>query len=142
MTLTIDFEINENNLFDIYISDNLGGTGVNIQGKSIEETMSQLNNHIEYYLNNVYFKVNGVEVLSRLDFESLPMPLNTEKISNATMQQIANEVFGTLKVNYGITDTIKYFNQDEDISDKLWDKINEKYFDLIEKIGVNYGMTY
>ena len=142
MTLTIDFEINEDNLFDVYVSDNLGGTGVNIQGKTIEETMSQLNNHIGYYLNNVYFKVNGVEVLSRLDFESLSMPLNTEKISNATMQQIANEVFYTLKLNYGITDTMKYFKQDEDISDKLWDKINEEYFDLIEKIGVNYGMTY
>ena len=50
--------------------------------------------------------------------------------------------FDTLKVNYGITDTMKYFNQDEDISDKLWDKINEEYFDLIEEIGVNYSMTY
>lgn len=142
MTLTIDFEINENNLFDVYVCDNLGGTGISIQGKTIEETMSQLNKHIGYYLNNVYFKVNGVEVISRLDFESLSMPLNTEKISNYTMQQIANEVFGTLKVNYGITDTMKYFKQDEDISDKLWDKINEEYFDLIEKIGVKYGMTY
>jgi hypothetical protein len=104
--------------------------------------MSQLNNHIEYYLNNAYFKVNGVEVLSRGDFESLPIPLSTEKISNATMQQIANEVFYTLKLNYGMTDTMKYFKQDEDISDKLFDKINEEYYDLIEKIGIKYGMTY
>lgn len=142
MTLTIDFEINENNLFDIYVCDNLGGTGVNIQGKTIEETMSQLNNHIGYYLNNVPFKVNGVEVVSRCFFESLSMPLNTEKISNATMQQIANEVFYTLKLNYGITDTMKYFNKDNDISDELWDKIDEEYFELTEKIGVKYGMTY
>lgn len=142
MQVTIDFELNSENQFDLWVSDNFGGSGIGIQGKTIEETMEQLSNHLEYYLNNIYFKVDNVKVISRNDFECLPLPLNASNVSNETMQNIANKLYHTLATNFGVENTKKYFNQEDIDEENVWDDIDKEYWHLMEVIAVDNGMTY
>lgn len=142
MQITIDFEFNSENQFDLWVSDNYGGSGIGIQGNTIEETMKQLSNYLESYLYSIYFKVDGVDVISRNDFESLSMPLDTRNVSNETMQNIANELYHTLATNFGAENTKKYFNQEDIDEENVWDDIDKQYWHLMEVIAVDNGITY
>lgn len=142
MQVTIDFEFNSENQFDLWVSDNYGGSGIGIQSNTIEDTMKQLSNYLESYLYSIYFKVDGVNVISRNDFESLSMPLDTRNVSNETMQNIANELYHTLATNFGVENTKKYFNQEDIDEENVWDDIDEQYWHLMEVIAVDNGMTY
>lgn len=142
MQVTIDFELNSENQFDLWVSDNFGGSGIGIQGKTIEETMEQLSNHLEYYLNSIYFKVDNVKVISRNDFECLSQPFNASNVSNETMQNIANELYHTLATNFGAENTKKYFNQEDIDEENVWDDIDKQYWHLMEVFAVDNGITY
>lgn len=137
MQVTIDFELNKENQFDLWVSDNYGGSGIGIQGKTIEETMEQLSNHLEYYLNGIYFKVDNIKVISRNDFECLSKPFNASNLSNETMQKIANELYHTLATNFGTENTKKYFNQENIDEENVWDDIDKQYWHLMEVIAVD-----
>jgi hypothetical protein len=142
MQVTIDIDLNNENQFDIWMSDSYGSSGIGIQGKTIEDTMKELSRHLEYYLHNIYFKVDGVNVISRSDFESLSMPLDTTNVSNETMQNIANELYHTLATNFGAENTKKYFNQEDIDEENVWDDIDEQYWHLMEVFAVDNGITY
>ena len=53
-----------------------------------------------------YFKVNDCDIISRTNYESLPIPMCTKEVSNETMQKIADEIFNTLTTNYDEADVI------------------------------------
>lgn len=88
-----------------------------------------------------YFKVNDCDIISRTDYESLPIPMCTTNVSDETMQTIANDIFTILKTNYGKADVIAYFrNEVED--DELREDIDEDFWKEMENIGIDNGIVY
>ena len=88
-----------------------------------------------------YFKVNDCDIISRINYESLPIPMCTTNVSDETMQTIANDIFTILKTNYGEADVIAYFESELE-DEELWDDIDEDFYKEMESIGINYGITY
>lgn len=139
MKLELDIKVN-NSEFDIYLSDDCG-SGISIVGKTHKEVLDNLIPYIECYLYNVYFQVKGVNVISRGDYENLPISMCTKEVSNETMQKIADEIFNTLTTNYDEADVIAYFrNEVED--DELREDIDEDFWKEMENIGIDNGITY
>jgi len=139
MKLELDIKVNSNE-FDIYLSDDCG-SGISVVGKTHKEVLDNLVPYIECYLYNVYFQVKGVNVISRGDYENLPISMCTKEVSNETMQKIADEIFNTLTTNYDEADVIAYFESELEDSE-LWDDIDEDFYKEMESIGINNGITY
>lgn len=95
---------------------------------------------IKDYLED--FFVNGIKIISRAEYESLPCPLCSIEISDETMQKIANEIYNSMKVNYGKETTENYFNKlnvgDEDFTED----IDDFFWREMENIALNNGMRY
>lgn len=87
------------------------------------------------------FKVNDCEIITRTDYESLPIPMCTKNVSDETMQTIANDIFTILKTNYGENDVIAYFNQDIE-DDELKEDIDNDFWREMEEIGIANGIVY
>ena len=139
MRLELDIKVNSSE-FDIYLSDDCG-SGISVVGKTHKEVLDNLMSYIEGYLYNVYFQVKEVNVISRGDYENLPIPMCTKDVSNETMQKIADEIFNTLTTNYDEADVIAYFESELE-DEELWDDIDEDFYKEMESIGINYGITY
>ena len=92
---------------------------------------------------NTYFKVNGVDVISRGDYESLPSALCTYYITDNEMQQIAKEIYDNMVVAHGKVEAEAYMNgNDNEIVKSNYDTIANDFWEIMEKIGLNYGMVY
>ena len=52
MKVELDILKTENG-FDIWVSDNVGGSGISVKGITIEETLENLKPYLETYLNEV-----------------------------------------------------------------------------------------
>ena len=139
MRLELDIKVNSNE-FDIYLSDDCG-SGISVVGKTHKEVLDNLMSYIEGYLYNVYFQVKGVSIISRGDYENLPISMCTKEVSNETMQKIADEIFNTLTTNYDEADVIAYFESELEDSE-LWDDIDEDFWKEMENIGIDNGITY
>lgn len=139
MKLELDIKLDGSN-FDIWLSDDCG-SGISIKGNNHKEVTDKLNSYLEHYLNDIYFQVNGVDVLSRSDYESLSSPMCAKEVSNETMQEIANDIFSILVNKYGENDVIKYFtNELED--EYVWDCIDSLFWKEMQSIGLSKGITY
>ena len=139
MKLELDIKVNSNE-FDIYLSDDCG-SGISVVGKTHKDVLDNLMSYIDGYLYNVYFQVKGVSVISRGDYENLPISMCTKEVSNETMQKIADEIFNTLTTNYDEADVIAYFESELEDSE-LWDDIDEDFWKEMENIGIDNGITY
>lgn len=139
MKLELDIKVNSSE-FDIYLSDDCG-SGISVVGKNHKEVLDNLMSYIEGYLYNVYFQVKEVNIISRGDYENLPIPMCTKEVSNETMQKIADEIFNTLTTNYNEADVIAYFESELEDSE-LWDDIDEDFWKEMENIGIDNGITY
>ena len=139
MRLELDIKV-DGNEFDIYLSDDCG-SGISVVGKTHKEVLDNLMSYIDGYLYNVYFQVKGVNVISRGDYENLPISMCTKEVSNETMQKIADEIFNTLTTNYDEADVIAYFESELE-DEELWDDIDEDFWKEMEYIGIYNGITY
>jgi hypothetical protein len=95
---------------------------------------------IKDYLED--FFVNGIKIISRTEYESLPCPLCSIEISDETMQKIANEIYNSMKVNYGKEITENYFNN-FNVGDKdFTEEVDDFFWKEMEEIALNNGMRY
>ena len=81
-----------------------------------------------------YFEVNGMAIVSRIDYESLPCAMYAMEFDDEKMQRLATLIYNSLLVNYHIDEkTLKeYFSEDrdnvedvEDIDDAFWREMEE-----------------
>ena len=140
MTLELDIKVNGNEI-DIWLSDDIGGSGISVVGKTHKEVLDKLTSYIESYMYGICYQVNGVDVISRNDYESLPIPMCTKDVSNETMQKIADEIFSTLTTSYDEADVIAYFKSELE-DGELWDDIDNYFWKEMESIGIDNGITY
>jgi len=139
MKLELDIKL-DGSSFDIWLSDDCS-SGISIKGNNHKEVIDELNSYLEDYLNNIYFQVNGVDVLSRSDYESLSCPMYAKEVSNETMQEIANDIFTILKNKYDENDVMEYFsNELED--EEVWECIDNCFWEEMQRIGLAKGVTY
>ena len=52
MLIELDILKTENG-FDIWVSDNVGGSGISVKGTTIEQALDNLKPHLETYLNEI-----------------------------------------------------------------------------------------
>lgn len=52
MNVTIDIQFNGSE-FDLWVSDDCGGSGISVGGSSVDETIENLKPYLEDYLNRV-----------------------------------------------------------------------------------------
>ena len=83
-------------------------------------------------LNTFYTKIffSGRTKITRADFETLPVPMDTYDFTDEDMQAIAHRVNAELIVNFGADYDLK----DEDTEDSFWD--------ILEWVGTQFGMNY
>lgn len=89
-----------------------------------------------------YFGLNGMPIVSRGDYESLPCPMYAMEFDDDKMQRLADLIYNSLSVNYRIEDSRlkNYFSgnrievEDEDIDDAFWREM--------EECAVYFGMRY
>lgn len=88
------------------------------------------------------FGLNGMSIVSRMDYESLPCPMYAMEFDDNKMQRLADLIYNSLSVNYRIEDSRlkNYFSgnrievEDEDIDDAFWREM--------EECAVYLGMRY
>lgn len=85
------------------------------------------------------FKVNGLDIISREDYESMPIPMYAYGLDDDKMQSIAQCIYDVLCCQYNIdeVDVIDYFkhnNNNEYIDEAFWREM--------EEIAISTGMKY
>jgi hypothetical protein len=88
------------------------------------------------------FFVNGIRIISRTEYESLPCPLCSIEISDETMQKIANEVYNSMKVNYGKETAETYFKVFNVGDEDFTEEVNDFFWREMEEIALKNGMRY
>lgn len=86
-------------------------------------------------------------VINRGDYEGLPCPMNTENISDATMQKITKEIYETLANYYSFTekDLQEYLTNSDELMEsdpEMWENIDQCWWREMENIALDNGMTY
>lgn len=94
----------------------------------------------ENYDYNKPFKVRGLEIITRNDYEGLPIPMCTASLTDDDMDNVAETIYHTMATNYGVNETNEFFNSND--KDSFNEKMNEEFWELMEECGLNYGMTY
>ena len=90
-----------------------------------------------------YFEINGVQIISRIDYESIPIPMYATEFTDDQMQNLAETIYLTL-CNYGgfnKTDVDDYFQTNE-MDKELFEDIDNAFWKEMEIIAVNMGMRY
>lgn len=95
---------------------------------------------IKDYLED--FFVNGIKVISRNEYESLPCSMCAIELSDETMQKIANEIYNSMKVNYGKETAETYFNNFNVGDEDFTEEVNDFFWKEMEEIALNNGMRY
>lgn len=90
-----------------------------------------------------YFEVNGMPIVSRLDYEGLPCAMYGMEFSDEKMQRLADLIYNSLSVNYRIEDkTLKeYFSENRDNVEDVED-IDNAFWREMEECAVYLGMRY
>lgn len=92
------------------------------------------------------FSYNGV-VITRYDYESLPMPMAASKLDDETMQKIAEDIYNML-IDHGWEDKDidRYLGRNldelEDENDRDANMIKEDFWEYMENAAVANGMEY
>ena len=84
------------------------------------------------------FSCGGVDVVCRLDYESLPIPMKASEFTDEQMQELANTIYNTLQVVYGFdsNELKEYFTKGEG------EKCSMRFWEEMETIAVSMGMAY
>lgn len=90
-----------------------------------------------------YFEVNGLPIVSRLDYESLPCAMYAMEFDDEKMQRLAELIYDELSINYRIDEkTLKeYFSEDRDNVEDVED-IDNAFWREMEECAVHLGMRY
>lgn len=90
-----------------------------------------------------YFEVNGMAIVSRLDYESLPCTMYAMEFDDEKMQRLAELIYNELSINYHIKDSSlkDYFNGDRDDIEDVED-IDNAFWREMEECAVHLGMRY
>lgn len=90
---------------------------------------------------NKYFQFQGLEIVSRGDYEGLPIPMYGVEFTDDQMNELARLIYQMLNSNYRYShkDLEDYFNhnnpnKDEDLDMAFWKEM--------EEIAVQMGMRY
>ena len=90
-----------------------------------------------------YFEVNGMAIVSRIDYESLPCAMYAMEFDDEKMQRLAELIYDELSINYHIEDSSlkEYFNGDRDDIEDVED-IDNAFWREMEECAVHLGMRY
>ena len=90
---------------------------------------------------DTYFQCVGLDIVSRGDYESLPAPMYAGEFDDEKMQNLAEEIYQSLRCEYGYSDDeIHDFFTNPDACEN--EKMSGHFWIEMEKIAVNMGMRY
>lgn len=96
-----------------------------------------------------FFKVNGVNVVSRADYEYLSTPLCSIEFNDEQMNEIAKEIYNHMVTNYGKEMAELYLNGNDydsnvekEIDIEEFEAMVNDYWCTMENIALKYGMRY
>ena len=64
------------------------------------------------------------------------------ELSDEIMQKIANEIYNSMKVNYGKETAENYFNNFNVGDEDFTEEVNDFFWKEMEEIALNNGMRY
>ena len=82
------------------------------------------------------FSHNGVEIVSRMDYESLPCPMQASEFTDEQMQELADLIYEGLCAEYDEDEVNDYFAGDCN------DEISESFWEEMENAAQHLGMKY
>ena len=94
-----------------------------------------------YETYNIYFKHLGLDIISRGDYEGLPIPMYAGEFDDSQMRELAEKIYLCLTNEYRYTDKEleKYFNDQTANKD---DELDDAFWREMEEIAVQMGMRY
>lgn len=94
-----------------------------------------------YETYDTYFQCLGLDIVSRGDYEGLPIPMRSSDFSDDKMAELAKRIYLTLTNEYGYTDREleNYFN---DTSANVDEDLDMAFWKEMEEIAVQMGMRY
>ena len=89
-----------------------------------------------------HFKVNGLNIICRMDYESMPCPMYATEFTDEQMQDLAETIYLTL-CNYGFEkEDLESFFTEPDLNYPYLEDIDSAFWNEMEIIAVNMGMRY
>lgn len=93
-----------------------------------------------------YFKVNGLDIVCRMDYESMPCPMYATEFTDDQMQDLAETIYLALHngYDYGL-DADNYFSNSKllmELNPYLYEDIDSAFWKEMEDIAVAMGMRY
>lgn len=94
-----------------------------------------------YETYDIYFKHLGLDIISRGDYEGLPIPMYAGEFDDSQMRKLAEKIYLCLTNEYRYTDREleKYFNDQTANKD---DELDDAFWKEMEEIAVKMGMRY
>ena len=92
---------------------------------------------------NKEFSFKGITIC-RNDYESMPCPIRTDRVSDESMQKLAETIYDVLVSQYRFTDDdIAYWTEHAGEIDDRAERFDEAFWRELEGIGIrDFGMTY
>ena len=98
---------------------------------------------VEY---DTYFQINGLDIVSRGDYESMPCPMYAGEFDDDQMQDLAETIYLALHNGYGYgLDVDNYFSNSNlmmETNPYLYEDIDDAFWKEMEDIAVAMGMRY
>lgn len=93
------------------------------------------------------FEVNGIPIICRGDYESLPLPMCSTDLDDIKMCDLANNIYCELTTFYSFDKGCveNYFTNPKhlkEIDDELYEDIDRAFWYEMEVCAVNLGMRY
>jgi hypothetical protein len=91
---------------------------------------------------DTYFQINGLDIVSRGDYESMPCPMYAGEFDDDQMYDLAETIYLALS-NYGFEqdDLVRFFTE-ADLEYPYLEDINAAFWTEMEEIAVAMGMRY
>lgn len=90
---------------------------------------------------DTYFQCEGLDIVSRGDYESMPSPMYAGEFDDEKMQNLADEIYHSLRYEYGYSeDELRDFFTNPDAVEN--EKMSGHFWIEMETIAVNMGMRY
>ena len=77
--------------------------------------------------------VCGNTIITRADYESMPSPMNTSKLTDEDMQELAE------RIEYEMSGEWEDWLEQGDVTQ---DQYDEQWWRVMEDLGVAFGITY
>lgn len=90
---------------------------------------------------DTYFQCEGLDIVSRGDYESMPSPMYAGEFDDEKMRKLAEEIYQSMRYEYGYSeDELHDFFTNPDACED--EKMSGHFWIEMENIAVNMGMRY